>query len=197
MPHQFGNIAVNFSVPTVVLEHSRYIGKVQCTPQGMRVYITNSEAYAVVFRTWSKTGGFALICHEAQCGEDPNGHRIYWKANQVLFNSYTRTAVVQATEVDLSEVLTHVNLTYGVWQPQDPVLATATRKRSPSGGRTVSKVVRADPPTTTCGDLPDSTISESYLIEATASGTDSEAKTWADHCISRQLPSSQLWSQFW
>lgn len=145
-------------MPSVVLEHSAYVGTVQCDQEGMTVPFTNAKAYDLVFQTWEKTGGFALVCHKAQCGQDKSGQRVYWQANQVIFNNYTRTALVRAREIELAQALTHVNLTYGVWQPQDYIPTTTTRKRS--NGKTVIRAVRRDAPSKTCGDLPDSTISE-------------------------------------
>ena len=149
-------------ISAVVLDRSNFVGKVACVQSGMNIPFTTSAAYSFVQNSWNSAGGFALVSHTAVCSSDTTDQRAYWLVSGVGFTNAVKTANVQAKEVELDGALTHVNLTYGMWQPVRTRRSSATIRNgttkagsSPSlkhASQAINPLVRMTEATATYGE---------------------------------------------
>jgi hypothetical protein len=139
-----------FSKASVVLEHSAYIGKISCTRGGMVIPFTEETAYTTAKTHWPSSGGFVIVSHTAQCGQDKSGQRTHWTIQKAEAHDRDQTITVLATEIELEQALHGAHLQYGMYQPQ---------KEFPSGGDKSKLRRQVSSPMGTCGTPPASTPS--------------------------------------
>ena len=167
--HLFTHMATNFTHLSVILEHSAFVGPIQCQKGGLAVSFNTSQAFEFVKKSWTTSPRFVLFSHSAICTGESKGQREYWLVSSSTFLDATETASLKATELDLRDALHGANLSWGNYQPsrntsapfKDSKGAAATEYLHPKPGSNPSRkeaITRRQTGSLSCGSPNSSSI---------------------------------------
>ena len=106
---------VNFTVPSVVLEHSSLIVDVTCQAGGLAIAFSSQEAAHSALGIWTKHPGIQLVTHTDGCGNSASGQRVYYLTETIRLSG--STIIVSGREVHIEQALVDVTLVWGAYVP--------------------------------------------------------------------------------
>lgn len=161
----FASMNATFAYPAVVLQHSSLINNVTCTEGGLSLQLATQEALAYCKQNWSSS---KIILVSTACGADGDGQNAYFVVSSVDYDASTLTAHCEATEVEIPDCMTNVELTWGTVSPNSTVYnSTSGSSTAPYGNSTSSSgpfgnstaATNTTSSTAACGAPPAATIS--------------------------------------
>lgn len=141
------HLQVNFTFPSVILEHSSLIIDVTCQSGALSVAFSSEQASQSAIGYWTSNPPVQLVTHSAGCGDLATGGRAYYLAESVrLVGS---TIIVSGHQVGIEEAIVDVDLVWGKNSPsqQGSNGGTSASSSSPAKGSAAGTT----PPSTSNG----------------------------------------------
>ncbi|KAL9036648.1 MAG: hypothetical protein Q9214_006041 [Letrouitia sp. 1 TL-2023] len=132
------HMRVNFTVPSVILEHTSLVIDVTCRAGGLAISLASQEVSQQVLQTWTKDPHIQLVTHTASCGDSPSGQRIYFLAETVRLSG--SNIIASGHQVNTEQALVDVELVWGVHTPD------GSTNSGPSSAFTVTPTSSTSPP---------------------------------------------------
>ncbi|CAI7569729.1 unnamed protein product [Penicillium glandicola] len=156
---------LNFSRPTVVLEHSSHIKEVNCYDEHIQVCFKTTEGLEAVEKSWMEytdSKSFNLITYHIGCGHRTGESRSIFVASQPRIEGYCVTVVAELS--DEQEEIREGTINWGTYQ-------SPKAKRQPVKGHV--KAAKADPEidTPTLSDLSRNSGDSQANVDLTKNGT--------------------------
>ena len=122
----FAHLNTTFNYPAIILEHSAYFESVSCVEDGLKVEFNSPEALSYAQNTWRKLvdDHWLLVSFSKGCEVADNGQRTYWLVSDTHFDSNSLEVIVDCEQIDVSQAIDMVDMTYGKYKP--PVAAGGT-----------------------------------------------------------------------
>lgn len=114
------------------MDHSQFIQNVSCVAQGLRIDLTTPEATSFVQSAWNTS--FVVITSSVDCSSTVAGQHSYWLVRKVFYPDEELTALLDAIEVAIEDVLDEVNLEWGTHVPQNSTTLPSSTDSTSDGG---------------------------------------------------------------
>ncbi|KAL8871510.1 MAG: hypothetical protein Q9174_002673 [Haloplaca sp. 1 TL-2023] len=109
------HLQVNYTFPSVVLEHSSLIAQVTCNAGGLQVVLSSQAAAQHAIDLWSPS--IVLVTHAEECGKGVPGDRSYFLVETLrLVHS---TIMVSGKAIDIDQAMIDVELVWGAYTPSN------------------------------------------------------------------------------
>ena len=129
------HLHVNFTFPSVVLEHSSLIVGITCESGSLSISLASQEASQQALSSWSAPS-VVLVTHSTDCGNSRAGQRIYYLVESVKLAQNTVT--VSGHPIDLDQALVDVEVIWGAYSPSGSPVASSSVSAGPLGSSTAS-----------------------------------------------------------
>lgn len=119
------HMQVNFTIPTVVLEHSSLITAITCISQGLSIEFTSQQVSQAALADWSKSPPIQLVTHSTDCGGGTTGGRVYYLVEKAQISGPS-TIIASGYQVSIDQALVDVQLVWGNHVPSNNNNGNAT-----------------------------------------------------------------------